>query len=161
MRTTSLNSFAKITAIAVAGMLSTANLANAADNNWDKNWIAVTVGNGAAWGLATSRSRSTAIASAIADCRTRSTVAGSGCGARTSTVRSGWTLAYACGTTSFIVTADTLADARAAAINRDIDLREIRRLALPVCDLVVAVGPAGRPATSNELSELAASEIIP
>jgi hypothetical protein len=67
----------------------------------------------------------------------------------------------ACGPTHFIVSADTFADARAAAIYRDIDLREIRRLDLPVCDLVVAVGPTGRPATPSELSELAKSDIIP
>jgi hypothetical protein len=62
---------------------------------------------------------------------------------------------------NFIVSAETFSEARSAAIYRDIDLREIRRLDLPVCDLVVAVGPAGRPATQLELGDLASSEIIP
>lgn len=161
MRTTNLTSLAAFAVVTSVSLFSITTLANATDNAWEKDWIAVTIGNGGAWGLATSPSRSSAIAAAITDCRKRSTKAGRGCGARTNTVRSGWTLAYACGQMNFIVSAETFSEARSAAIYRDIDLREIRRLDLPVCDLVVAVGPAGRPATQLELSDLASSGIIP
>jgi hypothetical protein len=159
MRTTSLTSLAKIVAIAVAGSLASPNVANGAENLWDKDWIALTVGNDGAWGLGTNLSRSKAIAAAIADCRHRATNVGSGCGARTNTVRGGWTLAFACGATNFIVSAETFAEARTAAIYREIELREIRRLDFPVCDLVVGIGSTGRPATLDELNELAAFRI--
>jgi hypothetical protein len=127
----------------------------AAGDDWEKDWTALTVSSNGAWGTHTSPNRIEAMIGAMAQCRDRAGVAGSGCGSHIATVRAGWSLAYACGSETFIVTGTTLAEARRAAINREIELREVERVEeIALCSHLVAIGPDGELASSAMLSEL-------
>ena len=127
--------------------------ANAGSGDWDRDWTALTVAHTGAWGTHTSPSRVDAMIGAMAECRERAGVAGSGCGSNIATVRGGWSSAYACGTETYIVTGRTLAETHVAAINREIELREIERIELGECRRLVAIDPTGEPATSAMLSD--------
>ena len=111
---------------------------------WEYDWVAVTVAQNGAWGVATNASVMRAMVQAIGDCRRRAGPVSNDCGGEITTVRASWSLAYACGDYSFISNGDTPADARVAAIARAIDLREIIGLELPPCQLLVAIGSDGR-----------------
>lgn len=128
--------------------------AEAGGTDWDKDWTALTVSHTGAWGTHTSPSRVDAMIGAMADCRENAKVTGSGCGARITTVRAGWSAAYVCGTETFIVIGATFAEVNAAAVNREIELREIEQAVSGPCRRLVAIGPNGEPAASETLSEV-------
>jgi hypothetical protein len=128
--------------------------AKAASQDWDKDWTALTVSNSGAWGTYTSASRIDAMIGAMAQCRENAGIEGSGCGSRVTTVRAGWSAAYDCGSETFIVTAGTFADARVAAINREIELKQIERIDIGDCRPLVVIGPDGQPASHSVLSQV-------
>ncbi len=141
---------ATIAAATVLGIAASA--AHATGDDWDKDWTALTVSSGAAWGSATHASRTTAMMQANAQCRERAGAASGGCGSHTATVRGGWMVAYACGTETFIVTARTFAEAHGAAINQEIELRDFERVEIGDCRRIVAIGPDGKPAPADAWS---------
>jgi hypothetical protein len=59
-----------------------------------------------------------------------------------------------CGSISIIVTGRTYTEARAAAIHREIELREIELVDVDVCTRIVAIGPDGEPVSPQMLSEV-------
>lgn len=123
----------------------------ASDPDWTLDVTVLTVASNGAWGTGTSGRSSAAIAAAIGDCRQRAAVnggTGGGCGARQVYSRNGWLLAYACGERMFAVSGRTLTEARIAAVAQELDWREVHRLDIPACRLVVAIGPDGKPTAS-------------
>ena len=124
------------------GLASTEAAAD--DKDWMRDVTVLTVARNGAWGTATSEHSSAAIAAAIADCRQRAVGTGgtgSGCGARQVYTRNGWLLAYACGDRMFAVSGRTLPEASLAAVAQETDWRQLYRLQIPACRLVVAIGP--------------------
>lgn len=112
---------------------------------WHYDWVALTVAGNGAWGAASSGSIMRAMVQAIAECRRRSGPGGSGdCGGEITTVRASWSLAYSCGDYTFISNGTTPADAKLAAIERAVDLREIIGIDLPACHLLVSVNSDGK-----------------
>lgn len=112
---------------------------------WHYDWVALTVARNGAWGAASSGSIMRAMVQAIAECRRRSGPGGSGdCGGEITTVRASWSLAYACGDYTFISNGATPADAKLAAIERAVDLKEILGFDLPPCELLVTVNSDGK-----------------
>ncbi len=118
--------------------------ANADMADWEHDWVALTVAQNGTWGAATNANLTRAMMQAIRDCARKSGPTGNDCGAEITTVRASWSIAYACGDYTFISNGATSADARIAAIERAIDLKEIVGIAMPPCALVVAVDPDGR-----------------
>ncbi len=148
----------------VAGVLVVGADPLRAGGRWNENWTALGVGPGGAWGTATVGSRSAAIAAAIAGCENRTSLAAGRCGADYVTARAAWSLAYACGQSTILATGADLADARMAAINREIELKEFERVELEPCRPLVAIDPMGRvadPAMSSEILPLIASPSAP
>ncbi len=119
-----------------------------------RNWTAFTIDVDGSAGVATDQSRTYAMAAAIAACRLKSRNGGRSCGARTVTVRTGWSLGYACGSTNFVVNAVTYIEAKATADYREAQVRDAAGYELPPCRLIVAVGPNGRPATRRMIREI-------
>lgn len=112
---------------------------------WHFDWVALTVARNGAWGAASSGSIMRAMVQAIAECRRRSGPGGSGdCGGEITTVRASWSLAYACGDYTFISNGATPADAKLAAIERAVDIKELLGIELPACQLLVSVNSDGK-----------------
>lgn len=111
---------------------------------WDHDWVALTIAQNGSWGAATHGNLTRAMMQAIRACFAKSGRQGNDCGAEITTVRAAWSLAYACGDYTFVANGDTSADARMAAIARAAELRDIVGFELPPCALVVAVGADGR-----------------
>ena len=109
--------------IASAGAVLGGASANATDGDWEKKWSAITIANGSAWGVSTSRHKASARLGAIRECRVRSAAAAEDCGERTATVFHGWSLAFACGQRTFVVAEPTLEEARLAARYREVEMR--------------------------------------
>ncbi len=132
-------------ALVLAGLvIAPAGRADTLRPDWDHDWVAVTVARNGTWGAATNANLTRAMIQAIRDCFRKSGPVGNDCGAEITTVRASWSLAYACGEYTFISNGDTSADARLAAIERAIDLKDILGFQLPPCTLLVAVGADGR-----------------
>lgn len=121
--------------------------------DWARDITALTVARSGAWGNATRPHSGAAIAAAIAECRLRDAPSVSDCGARQSFTRGGWSLGFACGDTPILAAERTLAEARLSAIHEEIRLRQIERIDLPPCRLLVAIDPLGRSADQNALSD--------
>jgi hypothetical protein len=102
----------------------------------------LTLASDGAWGTATEPSTSRAIAFAIRDCKTMSRRV-IGCGAKFTTVRTGWSVAVLCGDETIIAAATQLADAERMAIKREMELREVYRRNMPPCVRVATVNPNG------------------
>jgi len=143
MRTHSIRAALRIAALAVVGLLAFEQ--SVAAREWEADWTVLAVGPGGAWGTATHASRTTAIAEAIAACEQAASDGIGRCGGNLVTVRAGWSLAYACGETTFLVTASSLAEARLEAVNYEIELRVSERMSLEPCRLLIAIEPSGRP----------------
>ena len=138
-----------------ATVLSPACRAATERPDWDHDWVVLTVARNGAWGAATNASIMRAMVQAIAACRRMSGPGGSGdCGGEITTVRASWSLAYACGEYTFIANGDTSAEARLAAIDRAVDLKEIIGFELAPCTLLVAVDSAGRVSPAGERREI-------
>ncbi len=139
--------------------LSAAGRAETERQEWDHDWVALTIAQNGSWGAATHGNLTRAMMQAIRQCFAKSGKSGNDCGAEITTVRAAWSLAYACGDYTFVANGDTSADARLAAITRAAELRDIVGLELPTCALVVAVGADGRatPPDRREILALPAS----
>ena len=154
-RTQALACMATALAAVASTLLSPASRAATDRPEWDHDWVAVTVARNGAWGAATNGSIMRAMIQAIAACRRMSGPGGSGdCGGEITTVRASWSLAYACGEYTFIANGDTSAEARLAAIDRAVDLKEILGLELAPCTLLVVVDSEGRASPAGERREI-------
>lgn len=122
--------------------------------DWEHDWVALTVAQNGSWGASTNANLTRAMMQAIRDCARKSGPIGNDCGAEITTVRASWSLAYACGDYTFISNGATSADARIAAIERAIDLKDIVGFGLPPCALVVAIDPEGRVLPSSPQREI-------
>jgi hypothetical protein len=105
-------------------------------------WTVLTMAPDGSWGVATDISTNRAIASAIGDCKIMSQ-ADIGCGAYVATIRAGWGLGIRCGHENIVVAQKNLADADRAAINREIELRQLYVPNMPPCVRVLTVDPHG------------------
>jgi hypothetical protein len=114
----------------------------------DLDWTVATIAGDGSWGVATAETQSRAIADAIRDCRKMSSVQND-CGAKFTTIRSGWTLASLCGDYTVLVAEKYLEDANAAALNREIDLKLFYIPDLPPCRRVLTVDPRGAVVTAK------------
>ncbi len=121
---------------------------------WTAEWVALTSTSAGVWGAATHRSRTQAISLAIQDCKRRAGARRVACGALISTVRASWSLAYACGGTSFIVIGDTLQGARRKAINLEVSAMVDEPVDATGCQLITAIGPDGRQIKSRKVSRI-------
>lgn len=142
--------------LALAVALSAGGRAETRREAWEHDWVALTVAQNGAWGVATNGNLTRAMMQAIRECFSKSRAAGNDCGAEITTVRAAWSLAYACGDYTFIANGDTSADARLAAIARAVDLKQILGFDLPPCALVVAVGADGQVLPTSERREILA-----
>jgi hypothetical protein len=115
--------------------------AHAADD-WNQDWTVVTMAHNGSWGIGTHRSVTSALARAIDECRAMSTET-SDCGAESVSSRGGWILGLRCGDYMILASANDLKDAEAAALYREIDLRELYVHDLSSCRRVLTVNPHG------------------
>jgi hypothetical protein len=115
--------------------------AHAADD-WDQDWTVVTMAHNGSWGIGTHRHVTSALASAISDCRAMSTTT-SDCGAESVSSRGGLVLGLRCGDYIILASARDLKEAETAALNREIDLKELYVPDLPPCRRVLTVNPYG------------------
>jgi hypothetical protein len=106
------------------------------------DWTVVTMAFDGAWGSATERSVSQALAKAIANCKAMSGRE-IGCGSQSRAIRGGWILATRCGDTNILVAGRRLAHAEQAARERETDLREHYAPDMPPCRRVLTVNPRG------------------
>jgi hypothetical protein len=121
--------------------MAISHFAHAADD-WDQDWTVVTMAHNGSWGIGTHRHLTSALASAINDCRAMSTTT-SDCGAESVSSRGGWVLGLRCGDYIILASASDLKEAAAAALNREIDLKELYVPDLPPCRRVLTVNPHG------------------
>ena len=143
----------KIVVFAMCAVIGAASHAAAAQT-WGADWIALTVAPDGVWGSAIDSSRSAAIATAIGACQRNSGERTGTCGATTVTVRAASSLAFACGDTTILATGASYAEARMTAINQEIELKQIERVELAPCRLLIAIDPDGRPAPTETTSEI-------
>jgi hypothetical protein len=115
--------------------------AHAVDDR-DQDWTVVTMAHNGSWGIGTHRHVTSALASAIGDCRAMSTET-SDCGAESVSSRGGWILGLRCGDYIILASASDLKEAEATALYREIDLRELYVPDLPPCRRVLTVNPHG------------------
>lgn len=108
----------------------------------EDHWTVLTMAPDGSWGAATSLSTNRAIAGAIVNCKTMSQ-SEIGCGANFTAIRAGWSLGIRCGRENIIMAAKTLADAEQAAVNREIELRQLYVPDMSSCQRVVTVDPQG------------------
>jgi uncharacterized protein DUF3306 len=102
----------------------------------------VTLARDGSWGVATAGSTGEAIAAAVRACRAMA-VAPTDCGAQFTTTRGKWVIANLCGDHQIIVGARVRADAEAAAIERELQTRQVYVPDLPRCRRVLTVDPNG------------------
>jgi hypothetical protein len=94
------------------------------------------------WGAATGDSIGAATAAAIAQCK-RMYRKAVGCGAYSTTIRAGWSLAIRCGDETIMAAERTLIEAEQATIDRELVLRRLYRPDLPPCVRLVSIDPSG------------------
>jgi hypothetical protein len=133
-----------VTPLVVALASAGAGRAETQRQEWEHDWVALTIAQNGTWGTATNGNLTRAMMQAIRACFAKSGRQGNDCGAEITTVRAAWSLAYACGDYTFVANGDSSADARIAAIERAAELRDLVGIDLPPCALVVAVGADGR-----------------
>ena len=109
---------------------------------WTKDVTALVIAPDGSWGTATEPLVGTALAKAIANCKSKY-LRDIGCGYRSTFIRAGWSLALRCGRESIIVAAKTLHAAEQAAIDSELDLRRNYHPDMPPCVRVVSVDPVG------------------
>jgi hypothetical protein len=123
------------------GILLAATGSQAAED-WEHDWIAVTMARDGSWGVGIGRSTTVAIAAAIGDCRTRA-IHTNDCGARLVTMRNAWALGLVCGERRILVTGNGVEDAEAAARSASTELRLHYAPDMPACRGVLTVEPSG------------------
>lgn len=136
--------------------LSAATGADREPEPWERDWVALTIAQNGSWGAATNSNLTRAMMQAIRQCFAKSGAMGNDCGAEITTVRASWSLAYACGDYTFISNGATAADAKLAAIERAVDLKDILGLDLPPCALIVAVDADGKIQAQGAAKEILA-----
>ena len=97
--------------------VAVSHFAHAADD-WDQDWTVVTMAHNGSWGIGTHRHLTSALASAINDCRAMSTTT-TDCRAESVSSRGGWVLGLRCGDYVILVSASDLKEAEAAALYRE------------------------------------------
>jgi hypothetical protein len=102
----------------------------------------VTLARDGSWGVATAGSTGEAIAAAVRTCRAMA-AGPTDCGAQFTTTRSKWVIANLCGDHQIIVGARARANAEAAAIERELQVRQLYVPGLPRCRRVLTVDPNG------------------
>jgi hypothetical protein len=129
-------------ALIAASLLGVTAPGYAVDNEWQHDWTVLMVASNGAWGVATHPNINRAIALALRDCRAMSN-GPNDCGAKSATVRVGWSVGILCGDQTIIVAAKQLADAERNAMDRETELRRVYRPNMPPCTHVVTVNPHG------------------
>ena len=129
-------------ACALAVSFGALDTAFARTNALEEHFTVLTMAPNGSWGAATDISVNSAIARAIANCKTMSRES-IGCGAYYTTIRGGWSLGIRCGRENIVVAAADLVEAEQAAANRERELRQVYVLDLPACARVVTVDPHG------------------
>jgi hypothetical protein len=114
----------------------------AADEDWQQDWMVLTLASNGVWGAASDSIIDRAIAFAIRDCKAKAK-GFNDCGGRFTTIRAGWSVAEQCGKDTIIVAEKQLPDAERAALNREIELRTVYRRTMPTCVRVVTISPGG------------------
>ena len=74
---------------------------------------------------------------------------GSDCGAEFAATRGGWVIGLRCDDYRILVAGKELKDAETAAINREIDLKQLYVPDLPACHRVLTVDPRGAVTTAS------------
>lgn len=125
--------------MAVAALLTAAICSVQPTQASELQWTAVTLTRNGAVGQATHRSRATAVALAITDCR-RMQGWSNDCGSMLVALQDGWAIALLCGSHPILVAERTLADAEARAASREARLRAKVDEAVPECVVAAVVG---------------------
>jgi hypothetical protein len=127
--------------LASGALLAAATGAQAAED-WEHDWVVVTMARDGSWGVGVGRSTTVAITAAIRDCRAMAN-GPSDCGAEFVSMRNAWALGLVCGEHRILVTGDDLEDAEAAARFSATELRLHYVPDLPACRGVLTVEPSG------------------
>jgi hypothetical protein len=112
------------------------------DNNWRKDVTVLAIAPDGTWGVATETFVGRAIARAIEACKSKYQRE-IGCGYRFTSVRSGWSLGFRCGTENIIVADRSLAAAEQTAFRQEHELKTRYVPNMPACERVVTVNPQG------------------
>jgi hypothetical protein len=136
--------FLLIVALVVGGtaIISTA----AADEDWEKDWTVVTMARDGSWGVGIDHHIAGANAAAIRECKAGG---GSDCGAEFAATRGGWIIGLRCDDYRILVAGKDLREAEAAALYREIDLKQLYVSDLPSCHRVLTVDPRGAVTTAS------------
>jgi hypothetical protein len=110
--------------------------------DWEHDWIVVTMARDGSWGVGSGRSTTVAITEAIRRCKLMAD-GPNDCGAEFVSLRNAWALGLHCGTHSILATGEDQADAEAAARFAATDLRLYHVPDLPPCRHVLTVYPNG------------------
>jgi hypothetical protein len=137
---------ASIMAFVICGVTDISTAVAAED--WDRDWTVVTMARDGSWGIGIRPHIGQANAAAIRECRTMSS-GGSDCGAEFAATRDGWIIGLRCDDYRILVTAKELKDAETAALDREIDLKQLYVPDLPACRRVLTVDPRGAVTTAG------------
>jgi hypothetical protein len=111
-----------------------------------EQWLALTIAPDGAWGAAASGNVNTAMTTAIAQCKDRSSRPRdvlTGCGALLRTARNGWGIAEICGRHWTVSVEPTLAEAEFHLRTWKLSMKYEYGVILPQCHRVITVGPDG------------------
>jgi hypothetical protein len=138
--------FSSIMALVVDGAahVSTA----VAVEDWEQDWTVVTMARDGSWGIGIGPHIADAYTAAIRECRAMSS-GGSDCGAEFAAIRGGWIIGLRCDDYRILVAAKELKDAEVAALDREIDLKQLYVPDLPACHRVLTVDPRAAVTTSS------------
>jgi len=134
----------RTTIIAAAALLGLGVSTMAASDGGasELDWTVLTMAPDGSWGAATEPESGRAIARAIANCK-KMYQKEIGCGASSTLVKAGWSLAVRCGGENIIVAEKTLAEAERAAARRENELRVSYLRDMPACARALTVDPSG------------------
>jgi hypothetical protein len=116
--------------------------------DWDRDWTVVTMARDGSWGIGIGPHIGQANAAAIRECRAMSS-GRSDCGAEFAATRGGWIIGLRCDDYRILVAAKELKDAEAAALDREIDLKQLYVPDLPACHRVLTVDPRAAVTTAS------------
>jgi hypothetical protein len=119
-----------------------------ADEPTDQDWVVATLARDGSWGVGTDHQLGAANAAAVRDCKAMSG-GESGCGAEFAAAKRGWIIGLRCDGYHILVAERELKDAEVAAINREIDLKQIYVRDLPPCHRVLTISPRGEVTTAS------------
>lgn len=125
----------------------------------DDAWTVLTMAPDGSWGVATEMEPGRAIGRAIANCK-KMYKKEIGCGAISTRIRAGWSLAMRCGSENIIAAEKTLTAAEGAAVRREHELRTVYVQDMPACRRVLTVDPLGLILMPDSELGLAAASMI-